>query len=155
QEIKKYFQTFEEWDNERELYHKVGYLITIGADIKDILKEKNGKSKTEFVAWLNNKIKKSVNVNINIDELEYGNGNIRKILLLHNIQTMLSNKNETNRFPFDRCKEEYWDVEDVHAIATEVKVKKEKQVDWLKNNFIKTENHKDESRDKHIEQIIN
>src|SRR5690606_18835748 len=74
---------------------------------------------------------------------------------LHNIQTMLNNKNETNRFPFDRFKKEFWDVEHIHAIATEVKVKKEKQVDWLKNNFIKTENHKDENRDKQIEQIIN
>ena len=53
---------------------------------------------------------------------------------------MLNNKNETNRFPFDRFKKEFWDVEHIHAIATEVKVKKENQVDWLRNNFIKTEN---------------
>src|SRR5690554_2577123 len=34
QEIKKYFQTIEEWYNDRELYHKIGYLIAVGTDIK-------------------------------------------------------------------------------------------------------------------------
>ncbi|WPC12309.1 hypothetical protein LEQ03_08365 [Riemerella anatipestifer] len=49
---------------------------------------------------------------------------------------------------------ELWNVEHIHAIATEVKVKKESQVDWLKNNFIKTNNHKDEKINNQIKQII-
>jgi hypothetical protein len=66
---------------------------------------------------------------------------------------MLNNENETTRFPFDRYKKESWDVEHIHAIATEVKVKKEKLAEWLKNNFIKTENHKNEELNKQIEDI--
>jgi len=34
-----------------------------------------------------------------------------------------------------------------------VKVKEENQVDWLKNNFIKTENHQDKDLNNEIEQI--
>lgn len=154
QEIKKYFQTLEEWHNDRELYHKIGYLITIGTNIKDILKEKKGKSKTEFANWINQEIESRFS-NVNLEEVEYSGKYVREILLLHNIQTILNNKNETNRFPFYRYKKEFWDVEHIHAIATEVKVKKENQAEWLKNNFIKTENHQDEDRNNQIEQIIN
>ncbi len=153
QEIKKYFQTLEEWYNDRELYHKIGYLITIGTDIKDILNEKKEKSKKEFTNWINQQIKSQFK-DVNLEEVEYNGKYVREILLLHNIQTMLNNENETNRFPFDRYKKEHWDVEHIHAIATEVKVKKENQVEWLKNNFIKTDNHQDESKNTQIEEII-
>ena len=90
-----------------------------------------------------------------METVEYNGEYVREILLLHNIQTMLNNGNETNRFPFDRFKKEFWDVEHIHAIATEVKVKKENQPDWLRNNFFKTENHLDGVKNSQIEQIMN
>ena len=152
QEIKKYFQTLEEWYNDRELYHKIGYLIAIGTNIKNILKEKIEKSKTEFSNWINQEIESKFK-KMNLEVVEYNGRNVREILLLHNIQTMLNNENETNRFPFDRYKKESWDVEHIHAIATEVNVKKENQIDWLKNNFIKTDNHKNEELNNRIEFI--
>jgi uncharacterized protein with ParB-like and HNH nuclease domain len=152
QEIKKYFQTIEEWYSDRELYHKIGYLIAIGTSIKKILKEKNEKSKKEFANWIKKEIESKFE-NTDLEKVEYKGKFVREILLLHNIQTMLNNDNETNRFPFDRYKKEFWDVEHIHAIATEVKVKKENQVDWLKNNFIKTENHYDKDINNEIEQI--
>ena len=153
-EIKKYFQTLEEWYSDRVLYHKVGYLIAIGKDIKLIIQEKGNKSKTEFSTWLREEIEGVIH-GVNLEELEYNGRYVREILLLHNIQTMLNNQNETNRFPFDRFKKEFWDVEHIHAIATEVKVKKENQIEWIKNNFIKTENHKNDTLNRQIEQIIN
>ncbi|GHT14933.1 hypothetical protein AGMMS4956_13820 [Bacteroidia bacterium] len=152
QEIKKYFQTLEEWYNDRELYHKIGYLIAIGTNIKNILKEKIEKSKTKFSNWKNQEIESKFK-NVNLEEVEYNGRYVREILLLHNIQTMLNNENETNRFPFDRYKKESWDVEHIHAIATEVNVKIENQVEWLKNNFIKTDNHQNEELNNRIEFI--
>jgi uncharacterized protein with ParB-like and HNH nuclease domain len=153
QEIKKYFQTLEEWYNDRELYHKIGYLIAVGTKIKNILKEKIEKSKTEFSNWMNQEIVSKFK-NVNLEEIEYNGRYVREILLLHNIQTMLDNNNETNRFPFDRYnKKESWDVEHIHAIATEVNVKIENQAEWLKNNFIITDNHQNEELNNRIEFI--
>lgn len=152
QEIKKYFQTLEEWYNDRELYHKIGYLIAIGTNIKNILKEKKEKSKTKFSYWIDQEIESKFK-NVNMEAVEYNGKYVREILLLHNIQTMLNNENETNRFPFDRYKKESWDVEHIHAIATEVNVKIENQIDWLKNNFIKTDNHHNEELNNRIEFI--
>ncbi len=154
QEIKKYFQTLEEWFNDRELYHKIGYLIAIGTNIKNILEARKEKSKTAFANWINQEIQSKFE-KVNLEGVAYNGKYVREILLLHNIQTMLNNKNETNRFPFDRYKKEFWDVEHIHAIATEVKVKKENQADWLKNNFIKTDSHQDQSKNSQIDQIIN
>ena len=153
QDIKKYFQTLEEWFNDRELYHKIGCLIATRTNIKNILNEKKERSKTEFANWINQEIQSKFR-KVNFEEVEYNGGYVREILLLHNIQTMLNNENETNRFPFDRYKKEFWDVEHIHAIATEVNVKKENQADWLRNNFVKTENHQDKDRNNQIEQII-
>lgn len=153
QDIKKYFQTLEEWFNDRELYHKIGFLIATRTNIKNILNEKKERSKTEFANWINQEIQSKFR-KVNFEEVEYNGGYVREILLLHNIQTMLNNENETNRFPFDRYKKEFWDVEHIHAIATEVKVKKENQANWLRNNFVKTENHQDKDRNNQIEQII-
>lgn len=152
-EIKQYFQTLEEWYQDRELYHKIGYLITVGVDIKKILDDKKEKTKGDFIDWIDEEIKSRLK-DIDLEELEYNEKGVREILLLHNIQTMLNNENETNRFPFDRYKKEDWDVEHIHAIATEVKVKKEDQAQWLEDNFIKTETHTDEDKNKQIYEII-
>lgn len=89
-----------------------------------------------------------------MEDLEYGDWRIKNILLLHNILTMLSNKNETSRFPFDRFKKENWDIEHIHAIATEVKVKQENQKEWLENNFVKTEQHENKEINTKIESIV-
>lgn len=152
-EIKQYYQTLEEWFTDRELYHKIGFLIATGTDIKDILVEKSGKTKAGFKGFLNIKIQSKVDVQLK--DLEYPNGKVRDVLLLHNIQTMLNNENETNRFSFDRYKKEKWDVEHIHAIATEVKVKKEDQKQWIKDNCIKNEEYKNDAHYQTIREICN
>ncbi|WP_281323891.1 DUF262 domain-containing protein [Flavobacterium sp. IMCC34518] len=153
-EIKRIFQTIEEWFSDRELYHKVGYLITTNTNIKDLLKEVKSKKKNEFKTFIDAEIQKKANVDL--ANLEYKNGPVKNILLLHNIQTMLNLKKETSRFPFNRFKDKKigWDIEHIHAIATEVKVKKEEQVNWLNLNFIKTSLHTKAELNKQIENII-
>ncbi len=149
-EIKRIFQTLEEWFSDRELYHKIGFLIAIGVKIQFLLNKI--KSKKEFKRFLNDEIKRKIKVDLN--NLEYKNGFVKNVLLHHNIQTMLNFDKETSRFPFDRFKTDKWDIEHIHAIATEVSVKKESQVEWLNLNFVKTEfRHTNESLNKKIEII--
>jgi len=104
-EIKRTFQTIEEWFLDRELYHKVGFLITAGEKITELLNNAQKRQKNDFKKFLDSKITEKVKCD-NLKELEYGKDNLRikNILLLHNILTMLSNENETSRFPFDRFK---------------------------------------------------
>ena len=114
QDIKKHYQILEEWFQDRELYHKVGYLIAAGANIEKLVKDAEGKTKTEFRNYLDSKISDKVQCD-NIEELEYGDGTTNNILLLHNIQTILNAKDETSRFPFSRYKAERWSIEHIHA----------------------------------------
>lgn len=157
-EIKRTFQTIEEWFEDRELYHKVGFLITAGEKTADLLKEAKNRQKNDFKKFLDSKITEKVKCD-NLKELEYGKDNLRikNILLLHNILTMLSNENETSRFPFDRFKKEKkekWDIEHIHAIATEVKVNQDAQKEWLENNFSKCEHYNDDKLNSEIDEIV-
>jgi hypothetical protein len=141
----------EEWFSDRELYHKIGYLIATGVKIEFLLKQI--KNKKLFKEFLGVEIKKRVT--IDLKNLEYKNGQVKNVLLLHNIQTMLNFKKETSRFPFDRYKTEKWDIEHIHAIATDVNVKKEDQASWLNLNFVPTPMHTNEVLDKKIDTIKN
>lgn len=143
-EIKAYFMTFEEWFNNKDLYHLVGYLVSIKQDVKVIKKEADSLSKSQFRDHLKTKIKGLVN--FQLDSLDYANKkhyeNIKKALLLFNIKAIMDNKDSTSRFPFDRFKKESWDVEHIHAVATEMPNTAIYQTDWL-NEVIKDIDNED------------
>jgi len=129
-EVKRCFQTLEEWYSDRELYHKIGYLIETGASIIELYRLSKNKLKSDFVKKLDEKI--SARIPDDTGSLEYGDPAIRNVLLLHNIQTMLNNKVERSRFPFDRFKaEKGWDVEHIHSVSEDVPKTDQHQQDWL------------------------
>lgn len=112
-EIKKYFLSFEEWYNNRKLYHLIGFLVDCDYDI-NTLKDKAGEgTKTVFKNYIKDEIRKQVECQV--DELNYGDKRIKKVLLLFNIQTILATENADMRFPFYRYKDENWDIEHVRS----------------------------------------
>jgi hypothetical protein len=132
-QVKRYFQTLQDWFDNRELYHKVGFLVTVGESIKPLIEEARQKNKSEFVKLIDNKIVSRFKT-AKLSEIGYGNGYIRPLLLLHNIQTMLNNSNENSHFPFNRYKKEKWDIEHIHAIATDSPKTEQHQKDWLEQS---------------------
>ncbi|GAB6393952.1 MAG: DUF262 domain-containing protein [Bacteroidales bacterium] len=134
-QIKRYFQTLQDWFDNRELYHKIGFLVTIGEGIKNLIDEAKMKDKAEFIGFIDEKIRDKFK-NIQLADLEKKNdASVRMVLLLHNIQTMLNNKEENTKFPFNRYKKKTkgnkgWDVEHIHAVATEIPQKQEQCEDW-------------------------
>jgi len=111
--IKRFFLMFEEWYKDHILFHHIGYLIDCGVSINEIKKDSEKKTKIEFKNDLKSKIKEQVNCNL--DEIEYGNKRIKKILLLFNIQTILETQKSEMRFPFHKYKTENWDIEHVRS----------------------------------------
>jgi len=132
-EIKKYFLTFEEWYKDKEFYHLIGYLISIGYPIQEILKLNQNKTKTEFKNELRDKIKEKFK-DVDIDELTYEDKeNCKRILLLFNIETLLNNKETNLRFPFDIYKTQNWDIEHIRP-QTEYQVKNINEASqWAEN----------------------
>ncbi|WP_269899856.1 DUF262 domain-containing protein [Paenalcaligenes faecalis] len=135
-EVKRYFLTFEEWYQNRELYHLIGFLISCNEKVSALkaLSEQEGSTKTKFKDSLKQKIKKELE-KCHLDSIEYGDGNINKLLLMFNIQTLLSTKDADMRFPFDRYKQEKWDIEHIRSQTDDAINKESDRKLWLENLF--------------------
>lgn len=116
-DVKKHFHKLDEWYQDKDLYHYIGFLIEHNdIDIEEAIKTSNVMDKDAFSNWIFEKIKASVK-NIDLDELSFDNHKtqIRKILLLFNIETLLQTEKATFWFPFDKYKLEKWDIEHVNS----------------------------------------
>ncbi|MHA3786844.1 DUF262 domain-containing protein [Flavobacterium hauense] len=134
QEIKNRYQRFSEWFDDRELYHKIGFLITEKhITIKELYHLSSEKTKKEFKNSLDELIKESVK-NINFEVLQYDDKeDVKRILLLYNLLTILKSDRESAYFPFDLFKIENWDIEHITSIKNEMPDKKD---EWLKDAII-------------------
>ncbi|EGR3627460.1 DUF262 domain-containing protein [Vibrio cholerae] len=141
-EVKDYFMTLDEWYQDRELYHLIGFLVTTGCKVAGLkaIAHKPEMTKTLFKQYLRALIKQQFTRDVddlNYDEHAY---EIRKLLLLFNIQTLLSTSNADIRFPFDRFKKEQWDIEHIRSKADRVPKGKEQKL-WLEDlgQFLSTD----------------
>lgn len=115
--VKQVFLRLEEWYHNHELYHYVGYLTSTGTSVRELYHLSLGKSKASFVQALKEKIKEGLK-NASLDELEYEPkylAMIRKVLLLFNIETILSSSKADTRFPFEIYLSGQWDVEHIRS----------------------------------------
>lgn len=119
--VKKYYQTFEEWYNDLELFHYIGFLIDCkgNAFIKSLLcKWGQQANKESFLQYLKNEVKKVLNAcpssvsqykedggdkkdiypQLKFQYKEDGSNKreCKPILLFHNIQTVI-NQNQSQR----------------------------------------------------------
>jgi hypothetical protein len=138
-EVKDYFMVFEEWFNDRTLYHHIGYLIAVGEKISVLKNITVNKPKTQFKKELNDLIK--TKVNYSWDTLKYNENNyeIKKLLLLFNIQTILLHKSTITYFPFDSYKKQNWSLEHIHAQNSEGPTDEKHWLVWLKTHQISLE----------------
>lgn len=158
--IKTIFQTFNEWFNDLELYHYIGFLVEQGDKTTNILEKWEEKgTKQQFVQYyikdrINNKLEKCSNLEQEYDsEGKPKKTQCRPLLLLHNIQTLINQgkeliKNEKYKlpvfykFPFHLFKKEVWDIEHIDS-NTENSLEDEKeQKEWLKAAYIGVPNEK-------------
>ncbi len=143
-EVKKYFQRFQEWFEERDLYHKIGYLIAIESiTIVDLYNRSINLSKTEFRTLLDDAIKSDLK-NVTLESLQYGDKRVKKVLLLYNILTMLNNENDNAYFPFDIYKNEKWDIEHITSITDDIPKQKSS---WLNDAKVFIDTSKEDGKE--------
>jgi len=114
-DVKQVFQTFEEWYEDRTLYHYLGFLIEYKSDIKTLMNASTSMKKSDFLNTfvtkeISNKIGK-----IKIEDLSFvdSKNSVKQVLLLFNILTALKDQKSDMRFPFNKYKKEKWDIEHV------------------------------------------
>ena len=113
--IKELLLRLEEWYEENDYFHLVGFLIYSGISINKILKN-FGKTmlKNEFISYLEEEIRRSFKKK-SLDDFDYGTDKktLRRIYLLFNLEVLRLNKEM--KFPFDLFKEQKWDIEHIHS----------------------------------------
>lgn len=159
EKVREIFQTLQEWFDDMELYHYVGYLICMGSNVDEIYEHWNDSdNKAGFIEkYLTEEIKKTIpykDIENTVYEVkqegsQFKGGsktNCRPILLLHNLQTVINqnrildaNAKYKNgifyKFPFHLYKLEGWDVEHIDSNTENGLNDILSQREWLLNAY--------------------
>ena len=159
EKVREIFQTLQEWFDDMELYHYIGYLICMGRRVDEIYKQWNDSdNKSGFIEkYLTEEIKKTIpykDIENTVYEVkqegsQFKGGsktNCRPILLLHNLQTVINqnrilsaNAKYKNgvfyKFPFHLYKLEGWDVEHIDSNTENGLDNIQSQREWLLNAY--------------------
>jgi hypothetical protein len=133
--VEKYYDILQEWYKDKSMYHKIGYLITIGRDLKQLIDEFMESRKDRFENHLDSMIRTSINYDIT--DLSYERPGdyerIKRVLLLFNIESIRTNESINERYPFKFHKHTEWSLEHIHAQNSEGldKTKRNQWLSWL------------------------
>ena len=122
-EVHELYSLLDEWYNDKEDYHYIGYLIECGNDensqsiqipyLKELLKDlPKPKVHDKLIEMIKMTLK-----NLKSEKLVYGNKELTKVLLLFNIETEQQRKNAEARFSFSNYKELIWNQEHIASHA--------------------------------------
>ena len=152
--VKKYFQTFQEWYDDVDLYHYVGFLVEHKPKhiILTLLNEwEKNTNKQAFLKYLKEEIKQIVTkypITYQYDLEGDKKTQCKPLLLFHNIQTVI-NQNAIQKdkyktatfykFPFHLYKIENWDVEHIHSSTDNPEDNEQTQREWLLNVYLSVE----------------
>lgn len=163
-QVKSIFDTLNEWYNDLELYHYVGYILSrprestrvagnpieMKNEVYELWTEwnKNSMTVSKFKYFLHDKIQGLIDGCNDISK-EYEKGCsktvCRPILLLHNVLTVIQQgqvaqkayaQDITVKFPFNLYKMEKWDVEHIDSNTTNDLLDFDQQKEWLLTNYI-------------------
>lgn len=133
--VKSYYQSFLDWYDDRELFHIIGYLLAINViTIKEVYAQSVSMTKSNFKIYLKQLIKECFK-NVKFSELQYGDKNVEKLLLLYNILTMLKTQKDNSYFPFDLYKMGNWDIEHITSVKEAIPEKIKKH-GWMMLKFL-------------------
>lgn len=164
------FHVLNEWFNDLELYHYIGFLINYDGDsVKDWLFKwiMENTDKTDYKESVYKAIKEQIkpvanlNTQYKIDDDDHNPDKTKcqKVLLLHNIETIVrQNQNYKSeyeqgifyKFPFHLFKLEKWDVEHIDSSTTNDETDFDTQKEILLNYFLGVNNEIQEKIKKYI-----
>jgi hypothetical protein len=147
--IKQTYLMLEEWFEDRNLYHMVGFLVSQNMAIEKIRELSQNCTKSTFEHLLRREIfnriiaRKPFNLSDEevvrmevadcLEALTYGSksGEVAAALLLFNVATLLQNQRSNLRFQFDSFKTEHWDIEHIRSVADDKPERYHQRKDWL------------------------
>ncbi|REC63475.1 hypothetical protein DRF65_05095 [Chryseobacterium pennae] len=137
-EVEEIYRSLVYWYSNKNLYHKIGYLITTGISIGNLIKIKKENTKLKFEKEIDQLIADSIDDNW--EELSYDKSSdhdkIIRVLLLINIELIRANNNSHEFFPFEMYKSITKSLEHIHAQNIEGinENKREEWFNWLRSH---------------------
>lgn len=113
------------WFKDRDLYHRIGYLVAVGDSITDLVTLSRGLTHSAFGESL--KERTCQRLGLSRDDaslLRYGKSartdrDCTRVLLLMNVETVLASEDSANRFNFHAYAAARWSLEHIHAQRSE------------------------------------
>lgn len=122
------------WYDDRDLYHKVGYLIAVGRTFGDLVVLSRGKGRSEFESALDAEIRMHLNLPMaQLSDLNYEKSyqKTSDVLLLMNVETIRKMRNSSERYSFRAHAAGDWSLEHIHAQSAEPLNRAEQWQAWL------------------------
>jgi hypothetical protein len=120
------------WHEDRALYHKVGYLITVGRTFEELKELSNGKGRSSFEAALDVQIRNHLDLTANaVSDLTYTSRKTSDVLLLMNVETIRQMRDSSQRYSFRAHAAGVWSLEHIHAQNAETLNTLEQWRSWL------------------------
>jgi len=105
------------WYDDRDLFHKVGYLIAVGRTFEEMVALSKGKGRSAFEAALDAEIRAHLGLTAaEVADLTYSNRKkTSDTLLLMNVETIRKTQDSSERYSFKAHATGEWSLEHIHA----------------------------------------
>lgn len=104
------------WYENRNLYHKIGYLIFRGVRFGELVERSRNTPKHQFEAELDKLIRDDLGLSVSdLADLRYGGSKAERVLLLMNVETVRATKHSSERYSFREHARGAWSLEHIHA----------------------------------------
>jgi hypothetical protein len=148
------------WYENRDQYHKIGYLVVGGQRFSDLVALALGKTKSDFESLLDTQIRNTLDLTPSevaalSYETEAHKDKCARLLLLMNVETVRRVKDSSERYLFRIHRGAVWSLEHIHAQHAEALTKVEQWLEWLRLHRVALEDlpSSDENRLKLIRRI--
>lgn len=125
------------WFKDRELYHRIGYLVAVGDSITDLVTLSRDLTHSAFGEALEEQTRQRLGLSSDdVSLLRYGRSartdrDCTRVLLLMNVETVLASKDPANRFSFHAYAAAGWSLEHIHAQRSESPDDENGRREWL------------------------
>lgn len=130
------------WYHDRDLYHRIGYLVATGDSITDLIEISRSQTHSAFRASLLERTRRRLDLTASTaSSLSYDKNSTKctEVLLLMNVETVLLRGDSGNRFPFHTYATQGWSLEHIHAQNSEGLDTERERRDWIRTHLAKIE----------------
>lgn len=142
--VESSFSTLLAWFQNREYYHKIGFLIAEKSNLvlMDLLDKSTKQTKSQFARNIDLMIKRHIMINTDDDIYTYSYDDskqaaaLKRILFYFNVEsTRIADSQD--KFPFELYKKQVWTLEHIHAQNSERidRTDKVKWAEWMDENI--------------------